>query len=237
MQLYALDSSKKYISAEDSRKQTDYFCPECESILRVRSGIHRRKHFYHLHKSSTCRQNSKSAQHLHVQMHLQKLFGDSDCQLEVRFPHIKRIADVVYFPQKLIFEVQCSPISAQEVRERNTDYAKEGYLTIWILHDRCFKKKRYSGAELFLITSPHYYTNIDENGDGFFYDVFSIFDKGSSALESIKGVWDPDYSSYSLGLYRMLLEEQYGQENNFKYYYPGYIAPGCPSFDYKRCLS
>ena len=63
--------------------------------------------------------------------------------------------------------------------------------------------------------------------------AYSIFDKGSSALESIKGVWDPDYSSYSLGLYSMLLEVQYGQENNFKYYYPGYIAPGCPSFDYK----
>lgn len=64
--------------------------------------------------------------------------------------------------------------------------------------------------------------------------AFSIFDVGEESLASIIGVYSPDYPSYSLGFYTMLLEIQYGLDNGFSMYYPGYIVPGRPKFDYKK---
>lgn len=63
--------------------------------------------------------------------------------------------------------------------------------------------------------------------------AYSFFDLGKHSLASIKGVYDPAYEKFSLGFYTMLREIQYGQELGFKYYYPGYIVPGFPRFDYK----
>ncbi len=64
--------------------------------------------------------------------------------------------------------------------------------------------------------------------------AFSLFDKGEKAMMSIIGVFDPEYATYSLGFYTMLLEVEYCLEHNFDYYYPGYIVPGRSKFDYKR---
>lgn len=64
--------------------------------------------------------------------------------------------------------------------------------------------------------------------------AFSFFDVGKKSLASILGVYSPDYPSFSLGFYTMLLEIQYGLDNGFDIYYPGYIVPGRPKFDYKK---
>ncbi|MEM8728221.1 MAG: competence protein CoiA family protein, partial [Chlamydiota bacterium] len=61
--------------------------------------------------------------------------------LEKSFPEIHRIADVVYPPKKIIYEIQYSPITLKEVQQRNRDYATLGYTVIWILHDRHFNRK------------------------------------------------------------------------------------------------
>ncbi len=63
--------------------------------------------------------------------------------------------------------------------------------------------------------------------------AFSFFDVGENSLAGINGIYDPAYSNYSLGLYTMLREIQYGQEEGFRFYYPGYIVPGYERFDYK----
>lgn len=63
--------------------------------------------------------------------------------------------------------------------------------------------------------------------------AFSVFDLGKDSLASIKGVYDPQYGGYSLGIYTMLREIRYGLENGFRFYYPGYIVPGYDRFDYK----
>ncbi|MEK7257118.1 MAG: GNAT family N-acetyltransferase, partial [Bacteroidota bacterium] len=63
--------------------------------------------------------------------------------------------------------------------------------------------------------------------------AFSFFDVGKSSLASIKGVYDHEYAKHSLGLYTMLKEIQFGLELGFQYFYPGYIVPGYPRFDYK----
>lgn len=63
--------------------------------------------------------------------------------------------------------------------------------------------------------------------------AFSFFDLGCTSLASIKGVFDPSYSSLSLGIYTLLEEIQYGTDHGFRYFYPGYFVPGVARFDYK----
>ncbi|MEL7222350.1 MAG: arginine-tRNA-protein transferase, partial [Bacteroidota bacterium] len=63
--------------------------------------------------------------------------------------------------------------------------------------------------------------------------ALSFFDIGHNASASILGIYDPDYESYSLGYYTMLLEMQYCVDHNLRYYYPGYVVPGYRRFDYK----
>jgi leucyl-tRNA---protein transferase len=62
---------------------------------------------------------------------------------------------------------------------------------------------------------------------------FSFFDLGKGSVASILGVYHPDYKKHSLGFFTMLLEISFARENGFTHYYPGYIVPGYPKFDYK----
>ena len=61
----------------------------------------------------------------------------------------------------------------------------------------------------------------------------SFFDIGENSAASISGIYDPDYQKYSLGFYTMLLEMEYCMQQRMHYYYPGYVVPGYPRFDYK----
>ena len=116
--------------------------------------------------------------HIQTQCYLQKTLPPGECLLEVRFPSIGRIADAVWTAKKLIFEVQCSPISSEEVHTRISDYATLGYQVIWILHDKLYNQTRLSAAELYLRNSPYYFTNMDKEGHGFIYDQFDLWIKG-----------------------------------------------------------
>ncbi|RMF25802.1 MAG: GNAT family N-acetyltransferase [Bacteroidetes bacterium] len=66
--------------------------------------------------------------------------------------------------------------------------------------------------------------------------AYSVFDVGGESLASIIGVYDPAFAKYSLGLYTMLLEVQYGMRKGYRYFYPGYVVPGYARFDYKLRL-
>lgn len=66
---------------------------------------------------------------------------------------------------------------------------------------------------------------------------YSIFDKGSVSMASILGIFHPDFGTYSIGIYTMLLEIEYAQQQNYKYYYPGYVAYEPSKFNYKLRLS
>ena len=64
--------------------------------------------------------------------------------------------------------------------------------------------------------------------------AFSFFAQGKNSIYSKQGIYDPAYSHYSLGFFSMLEEIEYAQINNFSYYYPGYVVPNYPEFDYKH---
>jgi arginine-tRNA-protein transferase len=64
----------------------------------------------------------------------------------------------------------------------------------------------------------------------------SYFDLGDRSAASILGIFDPELKTFSLGYYTMLLEMEYCLEQGLRYYYPGYVVPGYPRFDYKLRL-
>jgi competence protein CoiA len=174
MQLFALDANHQLIRATQAVKQKNYLCLECRAIVRLRAGLHRQPHFYHLEPVLRCRQHQKGEIHLQLQSFLFNLLPTGDCLLECRFPEIQRIADVAWLSKKIIFEIQCSPIKSEEVFARNQDYQQAGWTVVWILHDRRFNQLRLSAAELGLRNSSHYFTNMSREGNGIIYDQFDI---------------------------------------------------------------
>ena len=178
MQLHAFNSNGYLISARQAHRHTDYFCLECQQVVRLRGGPQRRSHFYHLEPPLFCRQHQKGPIHLQLQSYFLQRLPLGECHLEFPFPSIRRIADVAWLPQKIVFEIQCSAISAQEVLARNRDYRHLGWSVVWILHDQRYNQNRLSAAEIALRTSPHFFSNMDELGTGMIYDQFDICEKG-----------------------------------------------------------
>ncbi len=167
MQLYALDGSHTLL-APLANKEKIYICPECQGTLRMRSGPSKQPHFYHLQNSHHCRQSGKSEEHLRLQLSLYTRIEEG-ASMECPFPLIGRIADVAWGEKKIVFEIQCSPLSLQEAQERTSDYASLGYTVIWLLHDQRFNKRRLSSGEHFLRERGCYFANKDT-----FYDQFEI---------------------------------------------------------------
>lgn len=183
MQLSARDRHSQRIYAYHAVRGVDYYCPECQGRLRVRAGRQIRAHFFHLTSKENCRQQGKSEEHLFLQNSICRALGPS-AAMEVRFDEIGRIADVFCQERRLVVEVQCSPISDEEIRSRTEAYESLGYSVIWILHDKTFKKKRLTSAEEYLQKRTHYYTS-----QGIIYDechvVISRFRKMASLCKQV----------------------------------------------------
>jgi competence protein CoiA len=173
MQKHALNQAGHLISVFHAQKKSSYLCPSCKGVMRLRGGPLRMPHFYHLtrHCSSP---SFTSPEHIHVQHTLVKALNSSDAKIERRFPLINRTADVALISKQLIFEVQVSNISKREVIRRNLEYGELGFDVIWILHDQTFNRTILSPAERYLLSRPHYYTNINQEGKGIIYDQLSL---------------------------------------------------------------
>lgn len=64
----------------------------------------------------------------------------------------------------------------------------------------------------------------------------SYFDLGERSMASLIGMYDEAYADYSLGIYTMLKEIEFGQSTHRRWYYPGYVLDKPSSFDYKLQL-
>lgn len=178
MQLHAIDHLGQFVSARRAQRHQNYRCPECHENVRLRGGPHRQPHFYHLEPILSCRQHQKGPVHLQLQKYLFSQLPVGECQLEFPFLAIGRIADVAWISQRIVFEIQCSPISAEEALARNQDYGKEGWSVVWILHDQRYNRTRMSAVELALRDVPYFYSNMNASGVGYIYDQFDLCDEG-----------------------------------------------------------
>lgn len=178
MQLFAFNLHNQLVAAVHAEKHCDYICLECQKAVRLRGGRHRQKHYYHLQINQACSLHRKSMEHIQVQTYLYHLLPENDCVLECPFPTVSRIADVVWKSKKLIFEVQCSPITQEEVQNRCQDYRSCGYEIIWILHEKTFNRWKLCAAEVFLQDQTHYFTNMNKEGKGMIYDCYASIERG-----------------------------------------------------------
>ena len=69
--------------------------------------------------------------------------------------------------------------------------------------------------------------------DGSKLAALSYFDLGANSAASITGIYSPEYNNFSLGIYTMLMEIAFCMDNQLDFFYPGYVVPGYPRFDYK----
>ena len=167
MQIFALDTDGNAVEASKAHRHTDYACLECGSPLRVRRSPFLVPHYYHYKTSPNCAQRRKSLTHLNLQIALKDLLG---ARMEVPFPEIRRIADVLH--GDTVFEIQVSPISKEEVEARINDYRSLNLKVVWLLYDRTFNQPFISNAEQFLAGHPHYFTDGKR-----IYDQLSLFHK------------------------------------------------------------
>ena len=116
--------------------------------------------------------------HRIIQLAFKKALAPQEVWLEKSFPQIRRVADVVWPAQKIIFEIQYSPITVREVQARNRDDRKIGYSVIWILHERRYNRAYLTPVERLLRSQTHYFTNINSLGYGEVYDQYSYIRLG-----------------------------------------------------------
>ncbi|HSI61485.1 MAG TPA: arginine-tRNA-protein transferase [Candidatus Saccharimonadia bacterium] len=66
--------------------------------------------------------------------------------------------------------------------------------------------------------------------------ALSYLDLGEKSVSSVYGMFEPEYAKRSLGIYTLLREMLWAQENRYVIYYPGYATSGASAYDYKKHL-
>ncbi len=171
MALYAVDGDD-LLFASHAEKGKVYWCLDCFGPVKKRLGKDRLPHFYHIHPTPHCRLYSKTEDHLVAQLDLQKLFAPGVLQIERPFIEINRVADLCWESEKVIFEIQCSPLTPKEAELRIRDYGNAGYEVVWLLDDKRYNKKILRPAEGFLRQGSAYYLSIKQ---ALCYDQFEVF--------------------------------------------------------------
>jgi leucyl-tRNA---protein transferase len=62
----------------------------------------------------------------------------------------------------------------------------------------------------------------------------SYFDVAATSVSAVYGMFDPDFSSRSLGIFTMLKEIEFAIANRKEFYYQGYAYEGESFYDYKK---
>lgn len=203
MQIFALEE-KNLIFIDRAQRKGSYCCPLCHGELGVKKGKKKRNHFFHLSRSN-CLLSQKNGAHLATQMRLAHFLPEK--ALEVSFPEIHRIADVYWKEKKIVFEVQCSSITFEEIFKRQSDYQKIGLEIIWVFHTKKFTreiKKNLPGVK-------HFFTDVTEKGKGSFFDFDEEGKKvppfsSDDTTKSIRSWRSERKSLYSSLLYAFLIK-------------------------------
>ncbi len=174
MQRFACLPTGERVPAVEAESRTDYLCPECHGVVRLRKGEERVAHFFHRNEGTSCHLRRKSGLHQAVQTWLLAALGREQCSQELYFHEISRVADIAFHPLQIVFEVQVSPIEVQHALDRTSDYWSIGWHVIWLLHASTFGKYRASVFERSLIGIPHYFTDIGYRGGAIWDELSAV---------------------------------------------------------------
>lgn len=186
MQIYAYDEKGEEVAAHQATRRAKYYCPDCHQALSFRSSPLMRAHFFHLKDQRPCFQTSKSLTHLEIQSQIVALLPQGEAKMERRFNELSRIADVYWEKQKIVFEVQYSFITSDELEARIRAYRSIGCQIVWILHTGRYGKAKVTAAEHTLQNYPHYFSNHTPEGIGHFFDQYSYQVRGRRAAALFK---------------------------------------------------
>ncbi|HEL2384236.1 TPA: competence protein CoiA [Streptococcus suis] len=124
-------------------KGDDFYCPQCSSPVRYRSGKVMRPHFAHLSRKE-CQffTENESAQHLSLKSELYSwLIGVEQVELEKYLPEMNQLADLLV-NKRLALEVQCSSLPISRLQERTRAYHEAGFQVLWLLGKDLWLKDR-----------------------------------------------------------------------------------------------
>lgn len=121
----------------------DFYCPQCSSPVRYRSGKVMRPHFAHLSRKE-CQffTENESAQHLSLKSELYSWLAIAEkVELEKYLPEMNQLADLLV-NKRLALEVQCSSLSISRLQERTRAYHEAGFQVLWLLGKDLWLKDR-----------------------------------------------------------------------------------------------
>lgn len=125
--LVANDKNGNRVTAEDAKPNEEYFCPICNGKLRLRDGKINIKHFAHIDSKCNDTWNYDMSE-WHVEM--QSRFPKEQREVVVKHNGAMHRADILF--KNMVVEFQHSPISYDEIIERNTFYNNAGYNVAWV---------------------------------------------------------------------------------------------------------
>ena len=71
---FAIDSKGNSIRPNDAEKFTDYYCPSCKSLVRVKKGPKKIAHFFHLSIPNRCDFINETEEHLLAKLRIAEIF-------------------------------------------------------------------------------------------------------------------------------------------------------------------
>lgn len=141
--LFGFDENKQLVKASTTQKERTIYCPHCGERLICKVGMIKIPHFSHLKNSQCCSfSEGESAEHLAYKEGFQKWGGifEEDWEMEAILPEIPQRPDLL--SQKLVIEVQCSPLKISRLVERITGYHKYQYEDWWLLGPKLTPRKK-----------------------------------------------------------------------------------------------
>ncbi|HEM3725580.1 TPA: competence protein CoiA [Streptococcus suis] len=130
------------LELQDLRDE-DFYCPQCSSPVRYRSGKILRPHFAHVsRKDCPFFTENESVQHLSLKSELYSWLVEKEpVELEKYLPEINQLADLLV-NKRLALEVQCSRLPISRLQERTQAYHEAGYQVLWLLGKDLWLKDR-----------------------------------------------------------------------------------------------
>jgi competence protein CoiA len=123
------------------REREQFFCPVCQSRMRLKLGEKKQYHFAHI-QTNDCHLEHESHYHMQGKALLYRWLQNQGytVELEKYLPAIRQRPDLFIEQTRTAVEFQCSTIAKEQVMKRTESYQKEGIDAVWILGGIQYKR-------------------------------------------------------------------------------------------------
>ena len=130
--LVASDPTGNRVVAWEAEKGQDYTCPECVKDLVLKQGPIICDHFAHRRDQTCGYGEGESAQHEYAKRQLTRWWPSIELEVPGIAPGRRADAVLVSGSRRFVIEIQATPISVTEWRERTADYEQAGVPLLWV---------------------------------------------------------------------------------------------------------